>query len=63
MGISKKFCYDFSMKKPLILFIVFVVLLVIAKMAYSQYCESKPEGCKEVKVDENQGLPEEGIDW
>ena len=51
------------MKKSLILFIVFVVLLVVAKIAYTKYCESKPEGCKKVKYDENQGLPEEGIDY
>ncbi|MEA3433951.1 MAG: hypothetical protein U9R13_05165 [Campylobacterota bacterium] len=51
------------MKKPLILFIIFVVLFVVAKIAYNKYCASKPEGCKKVKVDENQGLPEEGVDW
>ena len=56
------------MKKSLILFIVFVILLVIAKIAYNKYCESKPEGCKnqlngKEKYDENQGLPEEGVDW
>ncbi len=51
------------MKKSLILFIVFAVLLVVAKIAYTKYCESKPEGCKKEVYDENQGLPEEGIDW
>ena len=51
------------MKKPLILFIIFVVMLVVAKMAYNKYCESKPEGCKKEKDDEKQGLPEEGVDW
>ena len=56
------------MKKPLILFIVCVVVLVIAKIAYNKYCESKPEGCKnqlngKEKYDEDQGLPEEGVDW
>ena len=51
------------MKKPLILFIVFVVLLIVAKITYNKYCESKPEGCKKVKVDERLGSPEEGIDW
>ena len=51
------------MKKSLILFIVFAVLLVVAKIAYVKYCESKPEGCKKEVYDENQGLPEEGIDW
>ena len=51
------------MKKPLVLFIVFVVLLIVAKIAYNKYCESKPEGCKKVKVDERLGSPEEGIDY
>jgi len=51
------------MKKPLILFV-----LVVAKMAYNKYCESKPKGCKnqlngKEKHDEKQGLPEEGIDY
>ncbi len=50
-------------KKPLILFIIFVILLVMAKIAYNKYCESKPDGCKKEIYDENQGLPEEGIDW
>ena len=51
------------MKKSLILFIIFVVMLVVAKIAYSKYCASKPEGCKKVKVDKKLGSPEEGIDW
>ncbi|WP_295420724.1 hypothetical protein [Sulfurovum sp.] len=52
------------MKKPLFLFIIFVILLVLAKTAYNKYCESKPEGCKKGKIDyEKQGLPEEGIDY
>jgi flagellar basal body-associated protein FliL len=55
-------------KKPLILFIVFVVLLIIAKMAYTKYCESKPESCKnqvngKEKYNEKQGLAEEKVDW
>lgn len=51
------------MKKPLILFIIFALLLIAAKIAYNKYCASKPEGCKKEKYDENQGLPKEGIDW
>jgi hypothetical protein len=34
-----------------------------AKTAYNTYCGSKPEGCKKEMYDENQGLPEKGIDW
>ena len=49
-----------SRAKPLLLFIVFVVLIVVGKLAYNKYCESKPKGCKEVKMDET---PEEGVDW
>ena len=33
------------MKKGLLLFIVIVLVLIIAKIAYSQYCASKPKGC------------------
>jgi len=52
------------MKKSLLLFIIFVILLVLAKTAYTKYCESRPEGCKKVKVDyEKDGLPQEGIDY
>ncbi len=45
------------MKKPLILFIIFVVLFIVAKIAYNKYCESRPEGYKKEKYDEDQGLP------
>ena len=51
------------MKKSLILFIIFVILLVVAKIAYNKYCESKPDECKKERYDENQGLPEDGVDW
>jgi len=52
------------MKKSLLLFIVFVILLVLLKTFYTKYCKSKPNGCKSVKVDyENDGLPQEDIDW
>ena len=51
------------MGKPLFLFVVFVVVMVIAKITYNKYCNSKPEGCRSVKIDKNQGSPEEGIDW
>jgi hypothetical protein len=48
------------MKKSLLLFIIFVVFIVVGKLAYTKYCESKPEGCKKEKVEET---PEEGVDW
>jgi len=52
------------MKKPLLLFILFIFVLIATKMAYNRYCASKPEGCKKEKIDyEKDGLPQEGIDW
>jgi hypothetical protein len=52
------------MKKSLLLFIIFVLILIVAKVAYSKYCESKPNGCKKEKVNfEKDGLPHEGIDY
>ena len=51
------------MKKTLILFFVLVLILIIAKLIYNKYCESKPEGCKKEKYDPKQGLPKEGVDW
>ncbi len=52
------------MKKSLILFIILVLLLLIAKTAYNRYCASKPEGCKQEKVDyEKEGFPEDGVDY
>jgi len=46
------------MKKPLLLFILFVILLVFSKMAYNKHCESKSQGCKKEKVDyEKDGFP------
>ncbi|SFV89881.1 hypothetical protein MNB_SV-4-717 [hydrothermal vent metagenome] len=51
------------MKKPLLLFIIFSLLLLIAGIAYQKYCKAKPDGCKERKVDVNDLGPQEGIDW
>ena len=51
------------MKKPLLLFIIAVVLFTIAKMAYNKYCENKPEWCKKMKADEREEHPVKGVDW
>lgn len=52
------------MKKGLVLFIMAVVLIVLAKIAYTKYCASKPNGCVEEKMDyEKDGLPIEGMEW
>jgi hypothetical protein len=51
------------MKKTVIIFIFLVFVLVLLKLLYTKYCHSKPEGCKKEVYDENQGLPQEGIDW
>jgi hypothetical protein len=40
------------MKKPLLLFLFFVVLLVVAKLAYTKYCALKDEGCKKEKFED-----------
>lgn len=37
------------MKKPLLLFIGIVIIFIVAKVIYSKYCASKPEGCKDEK--------------
>ena len=50
------------MKKPLILFIIAAVLIVVAKLAYTKYCASKREGCKEEKFEEK-FLPEDHVDY
>jgi len=52
-----------GMNKPLLLFISFSILLLIAVLTYSKYCESKPNGCKQEKYDEDNLGPKEGIDW
>jgi hypothetical protein len=53
------------MKRNLVLFIVLVLVLIVAKLVYSKYCESKPQGCKKSeKIDyEKDGLPKEGVDY
>ena len=51
------------MKKPLILFVIFVLLLIVAKIAYNRYCETKPEGCKKENPEEREEFPVKGIDW
>lgn len=51
------------MKKPLLLFIIAVILFVVAKVAYNKYCESRPEGCKKENLKDRHETPEEGVDW
>lgn len=51
------------MKKPLLLFIIFALVIIVAKIAYNKYCESKPEGCKKGKGDKREEYPVKGIDW
>ena len=51
------------MKKPLLFFIIAVILFIIAKIAYDKYCESKPDGCKNNKPDEREEFPVKGVDW
>ena len=51
------------MKKPLLLFIITAIVLIIAKLAYNKYCGSKPDGCKKMKADEREEHPVKGVDW
>ena len=51
------------MNKPLLLFIAFSILLLLAIVTYNKYCESKHNGCKQEKYDDKDLGPQEGIDW
>ena len=51
------------MNKPLILFIIFTFLFAVASFSYHKYCETKIDGCKHEKFDDNDFGPREGIDW
>jgi len=52
------------MKKPLLIFIVLAVFIIVVKFAYLKYCESKPEGCKQEKLKKKDDLgPQKGVDW
>jgi len=51
------------MKKPLLIFIILALLIIFAGFAYKKYCETKPGGCKQEKVDPDDFGPQEGIDW
>jgi Tfp pilus assembly protein PilO len=52
------------MKKPLLIFIILALLIIVTGVAYKKYCERKPENCKNEKFEEREDLgPEEGIDW
>jgi len=51
------------MKKPLLIFIILALLIILAGFAYKKYCVSKAGGCKQEKVDPDNFGPQEGIDW
>jgi hypothetical protein len=51
------------MKKPLLLFLLFSALLLLAGIAYTKYCKSKPNGCRKIERDAESEYPREGIDW
>ena len=50
------------MNKPLLIFISFSILFLVAIFTYNKYCESKPNGCHQEKYEKELG-PREGIDW
>jgi len=51
------------MNKALSIFIFLALFIASASFAYKQYCESRVDGCKQEKFDENDFSPEKGIDW
>jgi len=52
------------MKKPLLIFIILALLIIVAGIVYKKYCEVKTDGCKQEKFEEREELgPQEGIDW
>ena len=53
INIITKLDMIYVMKKPLLLFLVSVALLMIAKLAYDKYCESKKEGCKKERLEDS----------
>ena len=51
------------MNRPLLLFLISAVILIIAAIVYSKYCESKPKGCKKAHYEEWDKGPIKGVDW
>ena len=51
------------MKKPLLIFIILALLIILAGFAYKKFCASKPGGCKQERMDNDDLGPQEGIDW
>ncbi len=41
------------MKKPLLIFIGIAILFIVAKIAYTKYCATKENGCKEEKFEDS----------
>ncbi|GEM_PF-1566008 len=50
-------------KKPLLLFLLSLILLIIIAVVYQRYCKSKPNGCKKVERSADESYPQKGIDW
>jgi uncharacterized membrane protein len=51
------------MNKPLLWFLISIVILIIVVVVYSKYCESKPESCKKAHYHDSEKGPLKGIDW
>ena len=51
------------MKKPLIIFIVLAFLILVAGIVYKRYCDKRPGGCKQERMENDDLGPQEGIDW
>ena len=41
------------MNKNFLIFLILVLVLVLAKLAYDKHCERKIGGCSEVKYEDN----------
>jgi hypothetical protein len=53
------------MNKPLVLFIISLILLIFVALLYNRYCKSHPNECKKThrSIDSDELGPKKGIDW
>ena len=51
------------MNKPLLIFLISGLLIILASVTYMKYCKSQSIECKFEKFDVSDFGPKEGIDW
>ena len=51
------------MKKLLLMFLFFALLLLLSVYGYTKYCNSEGIECKNYVFDEKDFGPQKGIDW